>query len=109
MPLTWCYPVEGNQKYCATGFPMGCYVGPKGVQKDACVMDPAYNKPDTNYIFNHVDITITYHSGQGEDWGKYLGNDDGGRIVCKYPIHSVSKELNFLKSRYFFRNTICDK
>ena len=83
MPLTWCYPVEGNQKYCATGFPMGCYVGPKGVQKDACVMDPAYNKPDTNYIFNHVDITITYHSGQGEDWGKYLGNDDGGRIVCK--------------------------
>ena len=29
MPLTWCYPVEGNQRYCATGFPMGCFVDPK--------------------------------------------------------------------------------
>jgi len=83
MPLTWCYPVEGNQQYCATGFPMGCFVGSKGEQKDACVMHPNYKEPDTSYIFNHVDITITYHSAHGEEWGdKYLKDlQSGGRIV----------------------------
>ena len=34
------------------------------------------------YVFNHVDITISYHDGQAEDWGKYLaGQAVGGRIV----------------------------
>jgi hypothetical protein len=30
LQVTWCYPVEGNQQYCATGFPMGCYVDKNG-------------------------------------------------------------------------------
>lgn len=44
-----------------------------------------FSKPDTYYIFNHVDITITYHSGKTEDWGKFLNeaNENGGRIVCQ--------------------------
>ena len=37
MPITWCYDVESNQKYCSTGFPLGCYVTPNLKQKDACV------------------------------------------------------------------------
>ena len=38
--------------------------------------------PDTNYIFNHVDITVTFHSGAGEEWGKLLSPMAvGGRIV----------------------------
>merc|ERR1712141_229234 len=86
MPVTWCYQVMSNSgaedQYCATGFPMGCYVDKDGKQRDACVISRDYSKPDTFYIFNHVDITITYHSKEGEDWGKYLGADEtGGRIV----------------------------
>jgi len=86
MPVTWCYQVMSNSgaedQYCATGFPMGCYVDKDGKQKDACVISRDYSKPDTYYIFNHVDITISYHSYKEEDWGKYLGADEtGGRIV----------------------------
>jgi len=81
MPVTWCYQVQNQQHYCATGFPIGCYVDKKGQPKDACVISHEFSKPDTYYVFNHVDITISYHSGQDEDWGKYLGDTIGGRIV----------------------------
>lgn len=52
----------------------------------------SYNKPNTYYIFNHVDLIITYHSGKGEEWGNtFKGN--GGRIVCKYYL----KHVNYFK------------
>lgn len=40
MPVTWCYEVEGSngQLYCNPGFPIGCYVTPNEVKKDACTM-----------------------------------------------------------------------
>jgi len=81
MPVTWCYPVDNGQHYCSTGFPMGCYVDKKGNPKDACVISRDYNTVDSYYVFNHVDITIHYHEGKDEDWGKYLPNGNGGRIV----------------------------
>ena len=81
MPVTWCYAVESGQQYCATGFPMGCFVDKKGNAKDACVISKDYNQPDHYYVFNHVDITISYHSGADEEWGKVLGGSAGGRIV----------------------------
>ena len=41
MPMTWCYQVESSDgsptNYCWPGFPIGCYVTEKGIQKDACV------------------------------------------------------------------------
>ena len=80
MPVTWCYHVEGDQQYCSTGFPMGCYVDSYGNQKDACVMNDRYSKKNTFYLFNHVDLLITYHSGGGESWGSSFG-DKGGRIT----------------------------
>ncbi|CAG0891736.1 unnamed protein product [Darwinula stevensoni] len=80
MPVTWCYPVEGGENYCSTGFPMGCYVDKKGQPKDACLISEAYSEKDTFYIFNHVDLTIHYHNGQGEDWGKNI-NGKIGRVV----------------------------
>jgi transmembrane 9 superfamily protein 2/4 len=70
MPVTWCYDVEGGLKYCSTGFPLGCYVDPHGKQKDACVISALYSKPDTYYVFNHVDIDIEYHSTAGTEWGR---------------------------------------
>ena len=81
MPVTWCYPVENGQHYCSTGFPMGCYVDKKGNPKDACVISRDYSTADSYYVFNHVDIVISYHDGTEEDWGKYLNNAKGGRIV----------------------------
>ena len=84
MPVTWCYPVENGQHYCSTGFPMGCYVDKTGNPKDACVISREFSTPDNYYIFNHVDITINYHEGSGEDWGKFLSaaaGTTGGRIV----------------------------
>ncbi|XP_046853057.1 transmembrane 9 superfamily member 2-like [Xenia sp. Carnegie-2017] len=78
MPVTWCYEVsttDKNKQYCATGFPVGCYVDSDGNQKDACVIRPkTYSEKDTYYLFNHVAIKIKYHSGEGEDW-------DGARLL----------------------------
>jgi len=43
-----------------------------------------YNQKNTYYVFNHVDITISYHSGKGTDWGQEFGLSvwSGGRIVA---------------------------
>ncbi|KAL6117444.1 uncharacterized protein ACO6RY_15232 [Pungitius sinensis] len=75
MPVTWCYDVEDGQKYCNPGFPIGCLVTADGRAKDACVINSEFNKKNTFYIFNHVDIKITYHSGAGEEWS-------GARLVA---------------------------
>lgn len=61
MPVTWCYEVEDNQKFCNPGFPIGCYITDKGHAKDACVISSEFHERDTFYIFNHVDIKIQYH------------------------------------------------
>ena len=85
--MTWCYPVESGQQYCATGFPMGCYVDKQGNPKDACVISREYTKPDSYYVFNHVDIVIAYHSGNQEEWGQFLEpGETGGRIVCELTL-----------------------
>uniref|UniRef100_A0A3Q4ABD9 Transmembrane 9 superfamily member n=1 Tax=Mola mola TaxID=94237 RepID=A0A3Q4ABD9_MOLML len=68
MPVTWCYDVEDGQKYCNPGFPIGCLVTTGGRAKDACVINAEFNKKGTFYVFNHVDIKITFHSGESEGW-----------------------------------------
>ncbi|CAL1613730.1 unnamed protein product [Knipowitschia caucasica] len=68
MPVTWCYDVEDGQKYCNPGFPIGCLVTADGRAKDACVINAEFNKKNTFYVFNHMEIKITYHSGASEGW-----------------------------------------
>lgn len=68
MPVAWCYEIQNGAKYCNPGFPVGCYVTPQGKAKDACVISEKYSKAATYYLFNHVDITIVYHSGADEAW-----------------------------------------
>ncbi|XP_037117555.1 transmembrane 9 superfamily member 2 isoform X2 [Syngnathus acus] len=75
MPVTWCYDVEDNQKYCNPGFPIGCLVTSDGRPKDACVINAEFNKPKTFYVFNHVDIKIFYHNGAADGW-------TGSRLVA---------------------------
>ena len=57
MPVTWCYAVEGEKTYCSPGFPVGCFVDAKKRAKDACVISPTFNQPNTVYLFNHVEET----------------------------------------------------
>lgn len=33
-----------------------------------CFFQAEFNKKNTFYVFNHVDIKITYHSGELEGW-----------------------------------------
>ncbi|XP_019718877.1 transmembrane 9 superfamily protein member 5 isoform X2 [Hippocampus comes] len=75
MPVTWCYEVEDNQKYCNPGFPIGCLVTSDGRPKDACVINAEFNKKKTFYVFNHVDIKIFYHNGAADGWA-------GARLVA---------------------------
>lgn len=42
-----------------------------------------YTKSNTYYLFNHVNLTITYHSGATEEWGSGF-KENGGRIICEY-------------------------
>jgi transmembrane 9 superfamily protein 2/4 len=83
MPVSWCYQAE-HDTYCDTGFPMGCYIDKERKPKEACgLIEQGYRVADTYYIFNHVDITITYHSGAQTDWGSQLGDNaaSAGRII----------------------------
>lgn len=80
MPVTWCYPLENNRQYCSTGFPMGCLARKHLYGDEGCPTHPSYSKPGTYYPFNHVDLTITYHSGLTEEWGVGF-KENGGRII----------------------------
>lgn len=80
LPIVWCYYTEDNKRFCSRGFPVGCYVSKYGVQKDVCKLFPEFKKPDTYYVFNHVDFHISYHDGKDEEWGKAFA-DEGGRVV----------------------------
>uniref|UniRef100_A0A4W3IGM8 Transmembrane 9 superfamily member n=1 Tax=Callorhinchus milii TaxID=7868 RepID=A0A4W3IGM8_CALMI len=84
MPVTWCYDVEDGQKFCNPGFPIGCFVTQDGHPKDACVINSEFNKKNTYYVFNHVDILITYHSGNKEEW-------EGARLVARPPCWVASQ------------------
>lgn len=77
MPVTWCYPISDGRHFCNIGFPMGCF--PDYSPQRICEVDINYNKQNTYYLFNHVDLTITYHSGAKEDWA--VGNENEGRII----------------------------
>lgn len=87
LPVIWCY-MSNKKEVCSRGFPVGCFVNKYGIQKEICRLFK-FSKPDTFYLFNHVDILITYHSGKGEEWGaRFLQN--GGRIIsAKVNIRSI--------------------
>ncbi|CAH0380589.1 unnamed protein product [Bemisia tabaci] len=93
MPVTWCYLIEGlqGQQYCQTGFPMGCYTG--GYIEEICsnIIGPSAQK-NAYHLFNHVDLHITYHSGEGEDWGNSF-QQNGGRIISIKVIPSSIKHV----------------
>ncbi|PAA89042.1 hypothetical protein BOX15_Mlig008823g1 [Macrostomum lignano] len=80
LPVTWCYTVDSGQQFCAPGFPVGCYVTEKGERRDACSTSSRYSSPNTVYLFNHVQLVISYHSSAEESWGAGISGR-GGRII----------------------------
>ncbi|MPC40619.1 Transmembrane 9 superfamily member 2 [Portunus trituberculatus] len=96
MPVTWCYVVDGGNVFCATGHPVGCFVDATFRRKDACVMDPKYKERNTYYLFNHVDLNVTYHTGDGENWGTTFSGAGGRilsvRVMLKSIKHNQGKE-----------------
>lgn len=80
MPVTWCYMIEPNSQYCTMGFPMGCFTYHSSQPKGICGVYSAYSKPDTFYLFNHVDLVISYHKSDKESWGSSF-IEEGGRII----------------------------
>lgn len=85
MPVTSCIETEDKKQYCTTGFPMGCYTHGG---REVCF--PNAPRKNAFYIFNHVDLTITYHSGFKEEWGSSFG-DNGGRIIS---VKVIPRSIN---------------
>ncbi|XP_018569318.1 transmembrane 9 superfamily member 2 [Anoplophora glabripennis] len=96
MPVTSCYETDDNRQYCTTGFQMGCYVR-NGRQ--TCLR-PTSNQ-NAYYIYNHVDLKITYHSGAKEDWGSQFG-ENGGRIIS---VKVIPRSIDHKKS--IDKNDMC--
>ncbi|XP_050997876.1 LOW QUALITY PROTEIN: transmembrane 9 superfamily member 2-like [Acomys russatus] len=62
MQVIWCYDREGGEHYCTSGFLIGCFNTPSGQLKAINLVNlPTFSKNNTLYLFNHVDITITYY------------------------------------------------
>lgn len=83
MPVTTCYEIEGGRQYCSTGFPMGC-----SSRRDTCIRST--QNADVYYIYNHVDLIITYHSGAKEEWGAHF-KENGGRIIS---VKVIPRSIN---------------
>ncbi|XP_065572829.1 transmembrane 9 superfamily member 2-like [Artemia franciscana] len=80
MPVTWRYNIESNRQYCNRGFPIGCYIDPKGRKSEGCYLSTSnFDQKDSYFVYNHIDLTIKYHSGKTEPWGTDLG-EGGGRV-----------------------------
>ena len=53
-----------------------------GAQKDTCVINNAYSKPDTYYLFNHIQFTVTVHKPKDPaEWSYKVLPPSAGRIV----------------------------
>lgn len=86
MPVTNCrLDTDLKSQVCTTGFPMGCYVK-NG--RNTCSMK--LDRGDAYYINNHVDLTITYHSGGKEEWASKFHEDSGRIISVKVTPRSIN-------------------
>ncbi len=81
MPVMFCFINTMNMNVCTVGFPMGCYVTADGTPKDACVLDPRYNQANTYYLFNHVDLEISYRDMSADATCNPLEEKCDGRII----------------------------
>ncbi|CAG5097219.1 Similar to TM9SF2: Transmembrane 9 superfamily member 2 (Pongo abelii) [Cotesia congregata] len=73
---------------------MGCFLHEARSSQEGCNPNSMYDKANTLYLYNHVDLEITYHSGEKEDWGAGF-RDNGGRIIAvKVTPRSIKHPAN---------------
>ncbi|XP_062039402.1 transmembrane 9 superfamily member 2-like isoform X2 [Lepus europaeus] len=103
MPVTWCRDTKDGRKHCTRGFPIGCFITRNGKANDDCINRPEFNKTNTFYIFNHVDITIIYHRENETDLHiarliaakiepKSYKHSDENNLTCNGPPMEISGE-----------------
>lgn len=61
------------------------------IQTDSCGLNANYNKPGVYYPYNHVDLTITYHSGGGSSDDRASRFDDNGGRIISVKVNFINK------------------
>uniref|UniRef100_U3KMI9 Transmembrane 9 superfamily member n=1 Tax=Oryctolagus cuniculus TaxID=9986 RepID=U3KMI9_RABIT len=103
MPVTWCRDTKDGRKHCTRGFPIGCFITRSGKANDDCINRPEFNKTNTFYIFNHVDITVIYHRENETDLHiarliaakiepKSYKHSDENNLTCNGPPMEIAGE-----------------
>lgn len=95
-PVSWCY--NQSPQECFIGVPIGYYVDEHGNPNDPRVKKRGDLKPDTFYLFNHIDFTFTYESGTGKEWGDNLGDKIGKITGIKVRPRSIKHEKTNFKN-----------
>ncbi|XP_053435548.1 transmembrane 9 superfamily member 2-like [Nycticebus coucang] len=94
---------DDGRKYCKTGFPIGCFITNSGISKHDCIVHPEFNKKNTFCLFNHVDITISYHRESGTNQSvarlvavrldpKSYKHSDENQQTCNGPPMEIPRE-----------------
>ncbi|XP_028632738.1 transmembrane 9 superfamily member 2-like [Grammomys surdaster] len=101
--VIWCYDTEDGEHHCVSGFPIGCFNAPSDQVKGSCLINPEFNKNNSLYLFNHLDITITYHkeSDTNSQVAKVISSrvdpksykhSDEDHITCNEPPMEIPEE-----------------
>ncbi|XP_034342263.1 transmembrane 9 superfamily member 2-like [Arvicanthis niloticus] len=101
--VIWCYDTEDGEHHCISGFPIGCFNAPSNQVKGPCLINPEFNKNNSLYLFNHLDITITYHieSDTNSQVAKVISSrvdpksykhSDEDHITCNEPPMEIPEE-----------------
>ena len=97
MPITWCIDVDSKKSgrgtdfgtQCTTGFPLGCHVTEDGQALDACRVYETLKKPEAVYLFNHVDLEITFNPGKGDESARIIA----AKVTPRSISHPVVSDL----------------
>jgi transmembrane 9 superfamily protein 2/4 len=95
-PMSWCF--NQNPLECFVGSPVGYYVDSHGNPNDPRIKKRSDTKPDTFYLFNHIDFTFYYESGTAKSWGDNLGDKVGRITAIKVKPRSIKHEKSNFKN-----------
>src|SRR5947209_5719208 len=96
LPVLWCH--NQNPLDCIVGVPVGYHIDEHGNHNDVRVKKRGDHKPDTFYLFNHIDFTFFYESGTAKSWGENLGDKIGRITQIRIRPRSIKHEKNNFKN-----------
>uniref|UniRef100_A0A8C2LGC9 Transmembrane 9 superfamily member n=1 Tax=Cricetulus griseus TaxID=10029 RepID=A0A8C2LGC9_CRIGR len=110
--VIWCYDKEDKSPYCTLGFPIGCFKDPNSQLKIPCLNNSEF-KNNSLYLFNHVDITITYHM-ESDTTGnvaklissrvepKSYKHTDENHLTCNEPPLEIPEDEDYFSVIYTY-------